>query len=128
MTKEKLYYYDAVGSFTADIELNIGKIESNDVDEDLINVCYEKVYDILECDGVLIDSDEDELFERIKIKELIDGTTLVTIKDVECSVSVSIEAHNLDEANDERWDAFNDIVDSINYLKNLRDKYVSEAD
>ena len=46
----------------------------------------------------------------------------------ECSVSVFIKAHNLDEANDERWDAFSDIVDSINYLKNLRDKYVSEAD
>ena len=120
--------YNAVGSFTADIELNIGKVESNDVNEDLINTCYEKVYDILECDGISIDSDEDELFERIKIKELEDGTTLITIKDVECSVSVFIKAHNLDEANDERWDAFSDIVDSINYLKNLRDNYVSEAD
>lgn len=125
---EELYYYDAVGSFTADIELNIGKVESNDVNEDLIDTCYEKVYDILESNGVSIDSDEDELFERIKIKELEDGTTLVTIEDVECSVQVFIEAHNLDEANDERWSAFSDIVDHLNYLKNLRDDYVSEAD
>lgn len=120
--------YDAVGSFIADIEINVGKIESNDVNEDLVNTCYEKVYDILESDGVSIDSDEDELFERIKIKELEDGTTVVTIKDVECSVRVFIEAHNLDEANDERWSAFSNIVDPLNYLKNLRNDYVSEAD
>ena len=125
---EELCCYDAVGSFTADIELNIGKVESNDVNEDLTDICYEKVYDIIESEGVSIDSDEDELFERIKIKELEDGTTLVTIKDVECSVQVFIEAHNLDEANDKRWNAFSDIVDPLNYLKNLRDDYVSEAD
>lgn len=125
---EELCDYDAIGSFIADIELNIRKVESNDVDEDLINTCYEKVYDILESDGVSIDSDEDELFERIKIKELEDGMTLVTIKDVECSVRVFIEAHNLDEANDERWSAFNKIIRSLKYLKNIRDEYVSEAD
>jgi len=125
---EELCDYDAIGSFTADIELNIGKVESNDVDEDLINTCYEKVYDILESDGVSIDSDEDELFERIKIKELKDGTTLVTIDEVECSVRVDIQASCLDEANDERWSAFDNIICSLDYLKNIRNEHVSEAD
>ena len=120
--------YDACGSFITDIEVNVGKIEPNDVDEDLANTCYDKVYDILEADGVSIDSDEDELFERIKIKELEDGTTLVTIDEVECSVLVDIQASCLDEANDERWSAFSKKIRPLKYLKNIREEYVSEAD
>lgn len=124
----EMYDYDACGSFIADIEVNVGKIESNDVDEDLVNTCYNKVYNILGADDVAIDSDEDELFERIKIKELEDGTTLVTIDEVECSVRVDIQASCLDEANDERWSAFDCIVRSLDYLKNIRNEHVSEAD
>lgn len=120
--------YDACGAFIADIEVNVGKIESNDVDEDLVNTCYIKVYDILGADDVAIDSDEDELFERIKIKELEDRTTLVTIDEVECSVRVDIQASCLDEANDERWSAFSKKIRPLKYLKNIRAEYVSEAD
>ena len=124
----ELYDYDASGSFTADIEINVGKIRSLDVDEDLISRCVDDVYNLLDKDGVSIDSDYDELLENTKVKELEDGTTLVTISNAECSVRVDIQASCLDEANDERWSAFDSIICSLNYLKNIREEYVSEAD
>jgi len=125
----EMYEYDAVGSFIADIEVNVGKIESNEdtIDDDLAQECWDRLLDTLEVDGVEIDNDDD-VFETLKFKILEDGTTLVKGKGAECSVRVDIQASCLDEANDERWSAFSKKIRPLNYLKNIREEYVSEAD
>ena len=127
--ENELYDYDACGSFIADIEINVGKIELNEdtINDDLAQECWDRLLDALGNDDVEIDNDDD-VFETLKFKILEDGTTLVKCKGAECSVRVDIQASCLDEANDERWSAFSSKVNSIDYLHNIREDYVSEAD
>lgn len=127
--EEGEYDYDACGSFIADIELNIGKICSNEdtIDDEMMQECWDKLLDTLAADNVVVEND-DEVFETLKFKILEDGMTLVKAKGVECSVIVDIQASCLDAANDKRWSEFSSKVNSIDYLHNIRNEHVSEAD
>lgn len=126
--ESEMYCYDASGAFTADIELNVGKIETNDSDEDLIQKCIDLVINKIESDDLYIETDVEEMDENATIEVLEDGTTLVKINNVEFSVRVDIMAYNLDNANDDRWGEFYDKINPLEYLQNIRDEYVSEAD
>lgn len=125
---DDMCYYDTSGAFTADVELNVGKIETNDSDEDLIQKCIDLVIGKIESDDLYVETDVEEMDENATIEVLEDGTTLVKINNVEFSVGINIMAYNLDNANDDRWDEFYGKINSLEYLQNIRDEYVSEAD